>query len=75
MDAVCTLGCQKLACKALGLSLKTLQSHTSAAGKKMGIDMHIKKYITWHDWMQRRPVRPTGATVSTAAPTFTSPRY
>lgn len=54
MDAICTHGCHKLAANALGLSIKTIEAHSTQAGFRMRSRTMLQKYLEWDRWMRNR---------------------
>ena len=52
MSAICTHGCQKLAARALGISVPTVEAHVTQAGRRMAPRTRLGKYLAWDRWMR-----------------------
>ena len=50
MDAVCEHGCHKLAARALGVSVKTIEAHVQKASVRMCTRTTLSKYLAWDRW-------------------------
>ena len=58
MDAICEHSNAKLAARAIGVAVSTVEEQLYSAGKKFGLSPQhnrLRKYLLWDRWRQANP--------------------